>query len=107
MPNHTAEIVVVGGGGIGINAAVNLALMGAGNVIPVEGSHLAGGARGLSGQMVRERYLHPVLVRMAWNPGASSRTLPRSPAATLATSRPAVCCSSRSMIGPRCAPTLP
>ena len=65
MPNHTADIVVVGGGVIGTSAALHLALMGAGNVILVEGSHLAGGASGLSGAMVREHYLHPVLVRMA------------------------------------------
>ena len=65
MPNHTADFVVVGGGVIGTSAALHLALMGAGNVILVEGSHLAGGASGLSGAMVREHYLHPVLVRMA------------------------------------------
>ena len=65
MTNQTADIVVVGGGVIGTSIAMHLALMGSGQVTLVEQGHLAGGATGLSGAMVREHYLHPVLVNMA------------------------------------------
>ena len=65
MTNSTADIVVVGGGVIGTSIAMHLALIGSGRVVLVEQGHLAGGASGLSGAMVREHYLHPVLVRMS------------------------------------------
>ena len=44
---------------------MHLARMGAGKVVLVEKGHLAGGPTGRSGAMVREHYLHPILVRMA------------------------------------------
>ena len=65
MTNLNADVVVVGGGVIGTSIAMHLGLMGAGRVVLVEQGHLAGGASGLSGAMVREHYLHPVLVSMA------------------------------------------
>ena len=65
MTNSTADIVVVGGGVIGTSIAMHLALIGSGKVVLVEQGHLASGASGLSGSMVREHYLHPVLVRMS------------------------------------------
>ena len=65
MTDATADIVIVGGGVIGTSIAMHLASMGAGRVVLVEKGHLAGGASGQSGAMVREHYLHPVLVRMA------------------------------------------
>ena len=65
MTLATADIVVVGGGVNGTSIAMHLARMGAGKVVLVEKGGLAGGASGQSGAMVREHYLHPVLVKMA------------------------------------------
>ncbi len=57
--------MVVGGGVNGSSIAMHLAQMGAGRVLLLEKEHLASGATGRSGAMVREHYLHPALVRMA------------------------------------------
>ncbi len=57
--------MVVGGGVNGSSIAMHLAQMGAGRVLLLEKEHLASGATGRSGAMVREHYLHPSLVRMA------------------------------------------
>lgn len=65
MTLKSADVVVVGGGVIGSSVAMHLARMGAGRVALVERGHLAGGASGQSGAMVREHYLHPSLVKMA------------------------------------------
>ena len=65
MAYKTADIVVIGGGVNGTSVAMHLARMGAGRVTLVEKGHLAAGATGRSGAMVREHYLHPTLVRMA------------------------------------------
>ena len=65
MPLRSADAIVIGGGVNGASAAMHLARMGAGRVALVEKGHLAGGASGRSGAMVREHYLHPVLVKMA------------------------------------------
>lgn len=65
MTTRRADVVVVGGGVNGASIAMHLARMGAGRVLLLEKSHLAGGASGRSGAMVRQHYLHPILVRMA------------------------------------------
>ena len=65
MSDRSADVVVVGGGVNGASIAMHLARMGAGKVALVEKGHLAGGASGRSGAMVREHYLLPTLVRMA------------------------------------------
>ena len=65
MTGRSANVVVIGGGVNGTSVAMHLARMGAGRVVLVEKGHLAGGASGRSGAMVREHYLHPTLVRMA------------------------------------------
>ena len=62
---RTADAVVIGGGVNGASIAMHLARMGAGKVLLVEKGHLASGQTARSGAMVREHYLHPVLVRMA------------------------------------------
>ena len=73
MTMATADVVVIGGGVIGTSIAMHLAIKGAGRVTLVERGHLAGGATGLSGAMVREHYLHPVLVKMAMESSAVFR----------------------------------
>ena len=65
MNHNSADAVVIGGGVNGTSIAMHLARMGAGKVVLLEKGHLAGGATGRSGAMVREHYLHPTLVRMA------------------------------------------
>ena len=65
MIQRSANVVVIGGGVNGTSIAMHLARMGAGKVLLVEKGHLASGASGRSGAMVREHYLHPVLVKMA------------------------------------------
>ena len=65
MTTQRADVVVVGGGVNGASIAMHLARMGAGRILLLEKGHLAAGASGRSGAMVRQHYLHPVLVRMA------------------------------------------
>ncbi len=65
MTRRSANVVVIGGGVNGTSIAMHLSRMGAGKVVLVEKGHLAGGASGRSGAMVREHYLHPTLVKMA------------------------------------------
>ena len=65
MASRSADIVVIGGGVNGTSIAMHLSRMGAGRVLLLEKGHLAGGASGRSGAMVREHYLHPTLVKMA------------------------------------------
>ncbi len=65
MMQSSANVVVIGGGVIGTSTAMHLARMGAGKVLLLEKNHLASGASGRSGAMVREHYPNPILVRMA------------------------------------------
>ena len=73
MTQPTADAVVIGGGVIGTSIAMHLAIRNAGKVTLIERGHLAGGPTGLSGAMIREHYLHPVLVRMAMESSAVFR----------------------------------
>ena len=65
MASNSADVVVIGGGVIGASIAMHLSLKGAGKVTIVERGHLASGATGRSGAMIREHYQHPILVKMA------------------------------------------
>ena len=65
MLSKSANVVVIGGGVNGTSIAMHLARLGAGKVLLLEKGHLARGASGRSGAMVREHYLHPTLVKMA------------------------------------------
>lgn len=65
MASNSANVIVVGGGVTGTSTAMHLARLGAGKVLLIERGSLASGASGRSGAMVREHYLHPVLVQMA------------------------------------------
>jgi sarcosine oxidase, subunit beta len=52
----TADVVIVGGGVIGLSTAFQLTRMGAGRVVVLERGHLGSGASGKSGALVRAHY---------------------------------------------------
>lgn len=54
-----ADVVVVGGGVVGVSAAFHLAKAGAGNVLLLERRFLGAGASGKSGAVVRMHYSNP------------------------------------------------
>ncbi len=56
MAEHSAEVVVIGGGVNGTSTAFQLAKMGMSDVILVERRQLAAGATGKSGALVRMHY---------------------------------------------------
>ena len=65
MPTQTAEVVVVGGGVNGCSTAFHLAERGVKRVILVERRHLAAGATGKSGALVRMHYTNAQESRLA------------------------------------------
>jgi sarcosine oxidase, subunit beta len=62
---RTADIVVVGGGVTGVSTAFHLAKAGVGKVVVVEKGHLASGASGKSGALVRMHYTNEPESRLA------------------------------------------
>jgi sarcosine oxidase subunit beta len=56
----TADIVIIGGGIIGVSTAYHLVQMGAGKVVLLERKHLGAGATGLSSGLVRMHYDNPI-----------------------------------------------
>ena len=62
----TADVVVIGGGVNGTSTAFHLATLGARNVLLVERRHLAAGATGKSGSLVRMHYTNEVESRLAF-----------------------------------------
>ncbi len=66
MATQTAEVVVIGGGVNGCSTAFHLAELGAKRVILVERRHLAAGASGKSGSLVRMHYTNEHESRLAY-----------------------------------------
>ncbi len=62
---RTADVVVIGGGAIGASTAFHLTILGVGNVLLVERRHLAAGATGKSGALVRMHYTNEAESRLA------------------------------------------
>ena len=62
----TAEVVVIGGGVNGASTAYNLARAGVRDVVLVERAHLAAGASGKSGALVRMHYTNPFESKLAY-----------------------------------------
>ncbi len=62
---ETADVVVIGAGANGCSTAFHLAKMGAGKVVVVEQGHLASGASGKSGALVRTSYANEPETRLA------------------------------------------
>lgn len=61
----SAEVVVVGGGAVGTSTAYHLAALGARGVLLLERHHLAAGATGKSGALVRMHYTNEAESRLA------------------------------------------
>ena len=61
----TADIVIIGGGANGTSTAFHLAAMGARHVRLLERRHLAAGATGKSGALVRMHYTNEHEARLA------------------------------------------
>jgi glycine/D-amino acid oxidase-like deaminating enzyme len=62
---RTADVVVIGGGAIGASTAFQLTSLGVRNVLLVERRHLAAGATGKSGALVRMHYTNEAESRLA------------------------------------------
>jgi sarcosine oxidase subunit beta len=59
------DVVVIGGGVMGLMTAAHLRQLGAGRVVLVERRHLGAGESGKSGAILRQHYSHVQTVRMA------------------------------------------
>lgn len=66
---RAADVVVIGGAGMGGSSAFALALRKAGWVILLEKSFVGAGSSGKSGSIIRQHYSHPLLVKMAGRGG--------------------------------------
>lgn len=63
--NQTCDIVIIGGGVMGVSIAFHLACRGAGQVIVLEKSYLGAGSSGKSGAIVRQHYSNRLTASMA------------------------------------------
>ncbi len=62
----TADVVVIGGGANGTSTAYHLAALGVRNIVLLERRHLAAGATGKSGSLVRMHYTNETESRLAF-----------------------------------------
>src|SRR5438309_936119 len=60
-----ADIVIIGGGVMGVSIAHHLAKFSAGKIVLVEKRHIGAGSSGKSGAIIRQHYSTSLLVRMA------------------------------------------
>src|SRR5437588_12879801 len=65
MAQETADIVIIGGGVMGVSIAHHLASAGCGSVRLLEKSYIGAGSSGKSGAIIRQHYSTDLLVRMA------------------------------------------
>src|SRR5712691_7763423 len=63
--NQTSDVLVVGGGVMGVSIAFHLARRGAGQVILLEKSYFGAGSSGKSGAIVRQHYSNRLTASMA------------------------------------------
>jgi sarcosine oxidase subunit beta len=63
---RTADVIVIGGGANGTSTAFHLSLLGVRNVVVLERRHLAAGATGKSGALVRMHYTNEPESRLAF-----------------------------------------
>ena len=63
--NKTADVVLIGGGVMGVSIAHHLALAGAGRIVLLEKRHIGAGSSGKSGAIIRQHYSTQLLVNMA------------------------------------------
>ena len=62
---RTADVVLIGGGVMGVSIAHHLAQAGAGRIVLLEKRHIGAGSSGKSGAIIRQHYSTDLLVRMA------------------------------------------
>ena len=63
--SETADVVVIGGGVMGVSIAFHLAQRRAGKIVLLEKSHLGAASSGKSGAIIRQYYSHELLAAMA------------------------------------------
>ena len=85
------DVVVIGGGVMGLMVATHLRLLGAGSIALLE-QRLRAPAGGKSGAVLRQHYSHVQTIRMARTSLAEFASFEREPGATSASGVPA-CCS--------------
>ena len=62
----TADVVIVGGGVIGVSVAWHLARRGVGRVLLLEKSFLGAGSSGKSGAIIRQHYSNRLTASRSW-----------------------------------------